>query len=216
MADITKCIICSTVVKDESELSAHYHDHHPAIIFACYDCPNFLKKLDELNLHLDQAHAITSPEKGKIAIYDIKFVRIGYLDGELCEQLPSNKRKRKCHLGGSQRCVVDGCETTRYTPDSKLFRFPYRNLHQRYLWVALVNKKPSEDGEAWVAKPWHRICSLHFKGGNYSRNQKDVNFIPTLFADSIEDGPTFEMPATPVSTVLIKIEKNSSNVCKLP
>ena len=201
-----KCAICSTIARDEVELSNHYHEQHKHVFFACYNCEKSFTKLEQLFLHIIQKHAINSPDMSRIAIYDNMqrnrggIVRLGFLNGvDLKPEVkePAPKRKKGANnLFGNQKCVVEGCKSNCKTPGVKLFRFPATDLHQRYLWVALVNKK-SEDEDAWKAKPWHRICSLHFVGGNYSSNENDVNYIPTLFNDALEDGPNFQVPNAP-------------------
>ena len=215
-----QCIICSSILKDENELSKHYHEQHPNIIFTCYVCTKSFVKLEQLYLHLNQDHTIEKPDQSKIALYNsgqiakdiTKSVSVGFLDGSLpslsepgikvSAKRKDRKRSGRNLLGGSQKCVVEGCLSSCQSPGVKLFRFPKRNLHQRYLWVALMNKEP-KDGEAWMAKPWHRICSLHFKDGKHSADQKDENYIPTLFTDSLEEGPSFEQQASPAPEVIL-------------
>ena len=208
-----QCLVCSSVVKDVIELSRHYHEQHPLIIFACYACDKSVDKLDLLNLHLNQEHSITNPDQSKIALYDtgqiVKGCRgassVGFLDGSISEPEVKMPKKRKRSgstlLGGNQRCVVDGCSSTCHTPGVKLFRFPSKNLHQRYLWVALLNKK-TKDGAPFMAKPFHRICSLHFKDRKHSKKQTEENFIPTLFMDPLEEGASFQQD-TPAPEVIL-------------
>ena len=189
-----KCTLCQSVNETQETFSNHFQEQHQSVFFACYLCPRSLNTLDQILLHLNNDHAANHPDRTKIALYDRNkkgrgTVRVGYVEGET---FPSKDTRNLCT---NQRCVVEGCESTVDTvPAVKLFRFPAVNLHQRYLWVAIVDKR-NPDGTAWEAKPWHRICSNHFEGGNHSHDAKDVNFIPTLFKDALEDGPMFRMPA---------------------
>ena len=170
-----------------------------------------------------QDHTIENLDKSKVALYDrggrVKgSLRVGYLDGTLCEKEPP-KRKIKSGrglLGGNQKCVVDNCLSTCNSPGVKLFRFPGKDLNQRYLWVSLVNKR-SDDEEPWTAKPWHRICSRHFAGGAHSSTPSDVNYIPTLFEDALEEGDTFrcaqgepEQPGAPTSSRATPVEPDTN------
>lgn len=189
-----KCTLCQFVSETQEAFSNHFQEQHQSVFFACYLCPRSLNTLDQILLHLNNDHATNHPDRTKIALYDRNkkgrgTVRVGYVEGET---LPSKDTTRK--MWTNQKCVVEGCESTVATvPAVQLFRFPAVNVRQRYLWVAIVDKR-NPDGTAWEAKPWHRICSNHFEGGKPSRVEKDVNFIPTLFKDALEEGPMFRMP----------------------
>ena len=189
-----KCPLClANIIDDPVIFSQHFQQLHPTIAFACYLCEKAFSTVREIYEHLNLKHGTNNPDKEKIALYDRSrkargIARVGHLD-KISE--PEKKLKK---LSGGQRCCVPDCKSTSHTvPAVKLFRFPAVNLLQRYLWVSLVDKR-NEDGSAWEAKPWHRICSLHFEGGNYSKDEQDVNFIPTLFKDALDDGYMFRMP----------------------
>ena len=60
-----------------------------------------------------------------------------------------------------------------------------------------------ENGEPWQPKNYHRICSLHFQGGDYSYDSSDENYIPTLFASEVEV-PEFHVAPIATTEVILR------------
>ena len=200
-----KCTICQSVSENQDAFSSHFQEHHRSIFFACYLCPRSFQTVNQVLTHLNNEHNTINPERKKIAMYDHAImargtVRVGYVEGE---SVPLTKIERK--LWSNQKCAVDGCgSNVDSAPAVKLFRFPASDVHQRYLWVAILNKR-NPDGTEWEAKPWHRICSLHFEDGKYSRDEKDINYIPTLLPDALGDEEMFRMPPQAADQVIFLI-----------
>ena len=137
-----KCTLCQSVLETQDALSNHYQEQHQSVYFACYLCPRSFKTLNQTFLHLNNEHNTVNPDRTKIALYDYAIkargtVRRGYVQGEPLP-LPQNKR----NLWSNQKCTVDDCASNADTvPPVKLFRFPAIDINQRYLWVAILNKK---------------------------------------------------------------------------
>ena len=81
-------------------------------------------------------------------------------------------------------CCVENCQsnTVKDHAHLKFYGFPKIDDQRREAWIRAINRK-NEDGTPWKPNNLSVVCSIHFVGGEMSKDRKNLGYIPTLFPD---------------------------------
>ena len=90
------------------------------------------------------------------------------------------KKCEKSRYNGHYCCAV-GCHNQEGTENIKFFKvIRKKDPDQTEKWIQAIKRK-ERDGTLWRPTAASKLCGVHFKSGQFSREVNDPDYVPSLF-----------------------------------